>query len=72
MIPFHDVLTGEQADAPTDDRRNGFDHAEDESGAQGFTKTGLMQAGTFADRRGERIHRHAKSENECSGKIHVK
>lgn len=65
MVPFHDVLAGEQTDGPTDERGDRFDYAEDQAGADRFAETGLMQAGTFADRSGESIHGHAKSENEC-------
>ena len=49
VVPFHDVLAGEQADGPTDERGDRFHHAEDQAGADRFAKTGLMQAGAFAD-----------------------
>ncbi len=41
VIPFHNILAGEQADTPTNQRGNCFDDAKNQASTQCFTKRGL-------------------------------
>ncbi|MNT79417.1 hypothetical protein D3C72_2187480 [compost metagenome] len=70
MVPIGHELRRDGTQPPADHRRDPFDHAEDDAGAQRFRQAGLVQGGAFADGGRERVRRHGEREDDDGEGIH--
>ena len=71
VVPTGHELRGSLADKPADNRRDGFDQAEDQADTQGFEKFGFVQGRAFTDSGREGIGGHGESKENKRGWVHA-